>query len=104
MLKSLHSFTARLDVNVTGKDLVELDALHVKQFQDKNEVKLAILDKDTRIVAQCLFNLDEDLDTISRQLQQCEIINDGNLLEVHMYIYSSVPNKRVGPNKHVGTK
>lgn len=73
-----------------GEELIELDVLHVKQSSEDQKLMLAVLDKNTRVVAQCLFDLENDnwFNEIPKSLQQYETVKNGILIEVCLFVRS----------------
>ena len=76
--------------SLSGKELIELDVLHVKQSSEDHKLMLAVLDKNTRVVAQCLFDLEKEncFNEIPKCLQQYEIVKNGILIEVCLFVKS----------------
>ena len=75
--------------SLSGKELIELDVLHVKQSSKDYKPMLAVLDKNTRVVAQCLFDLENVncFNEIPKCLQLYELVKNGILIEVLKYVY-----------------
>ena len=87
----VNSLLKRLQ-SLSGKELIELDVLHVKQSSEDQKLMLAVLDKNTRVVAQCLFDLENENCfneiEIPKCLQQYEIVKNGILIEVCLFVKS----------------